>query len=315
VTQHAALFADGGAAAHLQDGDVVAVARQASADPLQDDLLLGAVWSGGASAGFSGIGAAFSTKGNPGLGGFVDAAQLVFLGQDNKHYGSVWTAGLFAPTGPVPAGMVQVQAFGPSAATITTNGNDAYAAYAGDDEHVYYVWKTGPGGSWAASSQVPSGLVKNALPPAIVLDGAGKVYFFFVRKVDAKVAFVTLTTPQMTWSAETLVDANALTQGAVTATRTSTGDVLVAWHGYNDEGLYFARGDEAGFSVPAAIELPAGASTLPVAVSGVAGADAEVLYGVGGNTARHARLTGAQWDITSIAGVTAVSFVAATATE
>jgi hypothetical protein len=169
----------------------------------------------------------------------------VFVGQDNKHYGSVWTAGLFAPTGPVPAGMVQVQAFGPSAATITTNGNDAYAAYAGDDEHVYYVWKTGPGGSWAASSQVPSGLVKNALPPAIVLDGAGKVYFFFVRKVDAKVAFVTLTTPQMTWSAETLVDANALTQGAVTATRTSTGDVLVAWHGYNDEGLYFARGERS----------------------------------------------------------------------
>lgn len=315
VVPHPSLFADEGAATALQNGDVLVVARQASLDPLQDDLLLGALWSGGAGAGFSGIGAAFSAKGRPALGGFVDTAELVFLGQDNKHYGCVWNAGVFAPPGPVPAGMVQIQAFGPSPATIATNGSTTYAAYAGNDEQLYYVSKTSPGGAWMPSSLVPTSLVKNALPPALVVDPSGHVYFFYVRKNDAKVAFVKLIVPQMAWSAESLVDTNALTMSPVTAALTATGDVLVAWHGYNDDGLYFTRGSDAGFAVPAAIEVPAGTSTAPLALGGVAGADAEVLYGTGGNTARHARLVGAQWDISSIPGITALTFVAATRVE
>ncbi len=309
VTAYPTVFTDAGAATGLQGGGVVLAARQSTLDAL-DDLVLGASYSGGAFSGFSTLGANVFTAGRPALAGVIDTADLFFLGKDNKHYVSLFSLGGFGAPGSVPAGNVGVQAFGPSPASAATEGVATYAAYAGDDAHIYYVSKASPGSALTTSSQVPTSLVKNNLPPAVVADGANKVYFFYVRQSDAVICYVTLTFPQVTFGPETAIFANAITQTAVAATLSSTGDIVVAWRGYSDDGVFFSRGDSAGFSAPAAADQPGQTTSAPVLTRGAGGNDAELFYVIGSSTVQHGRLLGSTWALSPISMGPSATFVA-----
>lgn len=310
VTAYPTVYTDAGAATGLQDGSVVLAARQATLDAL-DDLVLGASYTSGSFSGFSTLGASVFTAGRPALGGYIDTADLFFLGKDSKHYHALFSMGGFGAPGSVPAGNAGVQAFGPSPASTTTDGAASYAAYAGDDAHVYYVGKSSAGGAFSPSAQVPTSLVKNNLPPAVVADGANKLYFFYVRQSDAVICYVTLTFPQVTFGAETAIHANAITQTAVAATLSSTGDIVVAWRGYSDDGVFFSRGNSAGFAAPAAVDQPGQTTTEPVLSKGVGGNDAEVFYVIGSSTVQHGRLMGSAWTLSPVSMGPSATFVAA----
>ena len=232
----------------------------------------------------------------PGLASVADTATLAFLGTDNKHYTSLFTNGAWSPFGPLPAGMVQLQAFGPSAATLASGTVETYAVYAGDDARIYYSSKSSPGGAWQASSLASPPAVVNTLTPAALVDDQGDLVLAYVRKADGKIAVAKLITPQNAWTTETIVSAQAITASEIALLRTDAGAYYLAWKGFGNQGIYAVRGTaDDKWGTPFTIQEPMTASQPPALARGALGADAELVYVTGGKL-RHARLVGDKVD-------------------
>ena len=232
----------------------------------------------------------------PGLASVADTATLAFLGTDNKHYTSLFTNGAWSPFGPLPAGMVQLQAFGPSAATLASGTVETYAVYAGDDARIYYSSKSSPGGAWQASSLASPPAVVNTLTPAALVDDQGDLVLAYVRKADGKIGVAKLITPQNTWTTETIVHAQAITASEIALLRTDAGAYYLAWKGFGNQGIYAVRGTaDDKWGTPFTIQEPMTASQPPALARGALGADAELVYVTGGKL-RHARLVGDKVD-------------------
>jgi hypothetical protein len=303
-----------GAAVTPYLGGALAIGRRVSGLPGENDQLMWSLWMPGSGFGpVSPVNGATFAKGVPALGSFGFAALALWLGTDNKHHYSQFENGLFSPTGFVPAGMVQNPAFGPSAAALsnTVGANAISAVYAGDDGKAYHVDKLGPGGSWAPSSQVVGSTVDNTVAPAAIIDAANDLLVFYVRQSDKRLCMNKLTTPQNTWGVEQVLHQDALSAQSPSVTLTSTGDILVAWHGFNDEGVYFLRGNDGAWGAPVTVATPLTPTTRPIALRGLAGADAEIVYATGGKL-KHARVSGAMAVVSEAPVQTNVTSVAAT---
>jgi len=280
-----------GALAPFGNGGLL-VARRQSATPADDNELFWSIWVPG--AGFTAaqkVGNFGFAKDGPAVAPHGVAALTTFLGTDNKHYYAQLENGAFGPFSPIPATM-STQAFGPSAAALAPQGAaGVYGVYAGDNGSLYYVFKSGPGASWSTSSAVSGSPVVNTITPATLVDAADDLLMFYVRQSDGKICLVKLTTPQNSFTTEEVLNANAITSMSPSVARTKTGDYIVAWHGYNGNGIYFLRGKEGAWGTPVTVETPATATSAPVALGGLSGADAEILYTSGGSL-RHARVSG-----------------------
>lgn len=291
----------------------LAVGRRVSGLPNENDQLMGSIWKPGIGFGaVTPVNAGSYTIGVPALGSFGFAALAVWVSNDNKHYYTQFENGNVSPSTFLPAGMPQQQAFGPSAPTLATSPSSATVAvvYAGADSHAYHAEKNGPGSQWTPSGIVPGSLIENTIPPVALVDSTG-IQVFYVRQSDKRICLMKYTMPQNFWSAEEVLHANAITGMSPSVTVTTLGDVLVTWHGFNNEGLYFLRGTTGAWGAPVAIEVPATKSTRPIAVRGLAGADTELVYATGGKL-KHARVNGGAAVITPTPVQSNVTNVAAT---
>jgi hypothetical protein len=293
------------------DGGAITVARRLSNNPpMGDDELFWAKWTPG--AGFGGVTSLnkFALDG-PALAPHGVATMLTALDNQNKHVFAQFEAGVFGPFGAVPAGMPASQAFGPSGSALAATGPASlYLAYAGGDSQLYYSSKAGPGSVWSPSSGSPTSLLANAISPSIFVDGAGDVHFFYVRQSDGRLCTITLLTPQNAWSGEEVVHQDAITGQSPSAAMLPGGDYLVAWHGFNNTGIYFSRHTAGAWTAPATVEVPAMSSSAPVVVTGLGGADAEILYTADAKL-RWARVTGTTASFGPAPGVFNVTTLAA----
>lgn len=293
------------------EGGALAVLRYLSFNPpMGDNELWVASWTAVGGFGASAPTGAFA-KDAPALAPHGVATMLAVLDTTNKHVFAQHEAGQLGPFGPVPAGMPGSQAFGPSGPALVPFGAaSVYISYSGDDEKLYMSVKSGPGGAWTPSQQVPVSLTVNAHTPAVVVDGADDLHLFHVRKSDGRVCTASLITPQNAWNPEEAVHTDAITNRSPAAALLPNGDILVAWHGFDNNGIYFSRRQGGVWSAPVTVEEPAMPSSAPVVVVGLGGADAEILYTAGAKL-RWARVSGTTATFGPDPGVSNVSSLAA----
>ncbi len=294
----------------------MAVVRRTSAKADEIDELYYARWLTKDPALFataSQVGAFGFAKGSVSLAAVDDTVDLGFLGTDNKHYTALYNPVLWAPFGKLPAGMVQNQAFGPSPVTLAANSPETYAVYAGDDAQLYYSHKAAPGSAWEASSGAPALDVLSTVSPVAIVDDQADLVIAYVRK-DGQLALIKLLTPMNAWTKEALVHPQALTGSAIALQRLDAGGYVLAWRGFDTQGIYLARSSGDAFDkwdAPVTVEVPKLTSTPPELVPGV-GAELEILFTTGAKL-RHARLSGGQLVApVDVPGIVAATTVAAT---
>jgi hypothetical protein len=186
-----------------------------------------------------------------------------------------------------------------------------YAVYAGDNAQLYYSYKAGAGSAWGPSTQAPTSTVINTIRPFAFVDAAMDLRIVYVRQSDNRICMVKLVTPQNSWTTEDAIATAATSKRPTAAEVTPGGDIVIAYHGLMNEGIYFVRGKDGAFASVATVELPAGTSSAPVVVRGLSGSDAEILYATGGKM-RHARVNGMTVMTSDVPGLTGVTTVAAT---
>jgi hypothetical protein len=294
-------------------GGALAVVRRASIVPEENNELFWTTWTKANG---------FSTPTKVGTFGFAldgpstapagIASVMTFLGTDNKHYFAQNDNGtMFGNFGPIPAGMVQIQAFGPSATTLASDGVGVYAVYAGDNSQLYYSYKSGPGGAWGPSTQAPTMPVVNSIRPFAFVDAAQDLRIVYIRQSDNRICTIKLITPQNAWSTEEAIPSTNTAKQPSAAEVSPGGDIIVAFHAQANEGIYFVRGKDGMYGPITTVEIPAGTSSRPVVTKGLSGAEAEILYATGGKL-RHARVNGNAASTADVGGLTNVTNVAAT---
>lgn len=294
-------------------GGAMAVLRRASAKPDEQNELYHARWSDKDPAlfgMFNKVGAFGFAKDGPAIASVADTVTLAFLGTDNKHYTALHSNDAWAVFTPLPAGMVNMQAFGPSAAGLAAGlMSDTYAFYTGDDARIYYSSKASPGGAWAASQATPPASVLGT--PVGVVDDQADLILAYVRKTDGKLALIKLITPMNAWSKEVVVHPDAITGSAIAFVRADAGGYALAWRGFDNDGIYLATAETFDvWAAPMTVEVPKTTTSAPTLVPGVLGAEVEVLYTAGGKL-RHARVADgklvAPVDVPGVAGATNVA--------
>ncbi len=295
-------------------GGALAVYRRSSGVADENNELYWTNWTKASGFGTPAkVGVFGFAKDGPATAAAGVASVITFLGTDNKHYFSQNADGIsFGPFGPVPAGMVQNQAFGPSATKLANDGvAGVYAVYAGDDSRLYYSYKISPGGAWGPSTQAPTSLVVNAMRPFAFVDAEMDLRIIYVRQTDNRICMVKLVTPQNTWTAEEPIATAATAHEPAAAEVAPGGDIVIAYHGLLNEGIYFVRGKDGAFGGITAVEVPLGPSSAPVVTRGLSGADAEIVYATGGKL-RHARVNGNAAVVSDVPGLANVADVSAT---
>ncbi len=264
-------------------GGAIAAVRRNSMVPAENNELFRAAYM--PASGFSmpqQVGAFGFAADGPALASFGFGALLfTFLGTDNQHYFTQYNGMSFDAFAPVPGGLPGTQAFGPMATALAQSPiKGIYAVYAGDNEALYYVFKNDPGSTFTFSSGIPSSPVVNTIVPAAIVDQNDDLLVFYVRKSDGRICMVKLITPQNAFSAEEELHPNAITAGSPSVTKTSAGDYLIAWHGFNNNGIYFLRGSEGMWGAPVTVIQPNAQTSLPAVQSGLSGAEADIVFGL-----------------------------------
>jgi cysteine-rich repeat protein len=291
----------------------LAVIRRSSAVQSEHQELYSAAWVPGDVTPFATttqVSPDSHTPDRPSLAAVADTVTLAYLGLDNKHFAALHTDNGWAAPVKLPAGQLDIQAFGPTAATVVPGTVETYAIYTGDDARIYYSMKSSPGGAWAASTATPPASVLGR--PVGVVDPADDLVIAYVRKADGKLALIKLLTPQNAWSKEIVVHPQAITGGDISLARLDDGRYAVAWRGYDTEGIYLAlAADFDQWAAPQEVDLPAATTTPPLLVPGTTGADLEILYTAGGKL-RHVRVTAdTVGDPADIPGISKATTVAA----
>lgn len=291
----------------------LAVIRRSSAVPAEHQELYSATWAPGDADPLT-----MTTKvspdshglDRPSLAAVADTVTLAYLGLDNKHFAALHTDNGWAAPVKIPAGQLDIQAFGPTGATLVPGSVETYAIYTGDDARIYYSMKSSPGGAWAASTATPPASVLGR--PVGVVDPENDLVIAYLRKADGKLALIKLITPQNAWSKEVIVHPQAITGGDISLARLDDGRYALAWRGYDTEGIYLAlAADFDQWAAPQEVDLPAATTTPPLLIPGTTGADLEILYTAGGKL-RHVRVTGDTLaDPADIPGISKATTVAA----
>lgn len=267
-------------------------------------------WTPGAWTAFAAVAAGVTTRAAPSLSGSGTVANLVFHGDDFKHYyGSHLSS--WAPVAEPVGGTVN-QSFGPSPAGIAAIGTDAVVAYAGNNHDLYDQTRTG--GAWQAAVGHNLGDAVTLTPAIAALTAGPDLMIAFVRTTDARIVYTTRS--GATWSAPAPIDTNALSNDPVSLAALPGGEAVLVYRGQNGK-TYWSRYDPAGSPV---WSTPTGLSatnfdtpSTPAVVAGVSGADAEVVFVNGTTTGalNHARLSGTTWSAPVVIGGSGLTRVAA----
>lgn len=265
------------------------------------------IWAPGSFQAFTSIAGAVTTKAAPSIAASGSRADVVFLGDNNKHYFAANT-GAWSPTADAIGG-VALQSTGLTPAAVTAIGSDTLVAFAGDNGDLYD--QTRSGGAWLPASGHSLGNTV-ALTPAIIALTAGPTRMIaYVRSTDAKILFTTRT--GNVWTTPALIDAGSFTKDPVALAALPGGEAVLAFRGL-DEKLYFSRYTPGGspvWSLPGPVVANVTSPSRPALAAGVGGFDAEVGFINGADSkAYHARLTGLTWSAPTVVGGTSLTTVA-----
>jgi hypothetical protein len=222
-------------------------------------------------------------KKGPSLSPTSTGARVVYTIGNDTLFTSVFSGASFGTASPLTNDpSAPLSAASPSAALSSKDSSEG-SVHAGTNEGVYFA----PIGG--ASTAVVGAGSKTFASPALVFDAAGQPVVFFVRNTDSQVCVTVRKSGN--WTNPLPVAANAFTDRGPAATRTSTGELVVVWHGLGKEGIYLAHSSsgDAGWGTGSTVsaEETAIAST-PTVFAGPSGA-AEILF-VRGGVAHHGRL-------------------------
>lgn len=234
---------------------------------------------------FSDVGNNSLTRGQPGLAASSGGAHhLVFQGEDYKYYssqfgGASWT---------LPASVGTPQAFGPLAPAIAARGAGYAIAYRGDNGRLI---TQNFSGAWDGGVDHGAGSEVGNIPPAVAGRAAGFVVVF--APVDAQQALKwTAGLNSASWSAPASLP-GPVTDRAFAVTATSTGDVVAAWVGRDDQKLYAAVLSAGSWS--SSVEVDAFSQAGPPALAPGVGTNRAELVFLRGNAMQHASLVGSDW--------------------
>ena len=234
------------------------------------------------------VGASITTRATPAMVANAATAFAVFHGDDFMHYFAAYTASFNPSNEPVGS----PQSFGPSSASVTLDGADVVALYAGSNGDLYDQRRSG--GAWQAASAHGLGDVV-ALTPAVVTLDSGALLAVYVDKTTSSLMFS--VRESSTWSAPTAVT-GALSQDPVSLAALPSDQAMAAFRGTNGQ-VYAMTFDLAGsaFSAPAAIASPNPTTpSTPAVAAGIDGAVAELAFVDGASGAvHHARWSGTTW--------------------
>ena len=266
-------------------------------------------WSPGAWTSFSALSANVIARAAPALSASGAAVSLAFQGADYKHYFGAHLAS-WSPNNE-PVGGTANQSFGPSPASIATLGADAILAFAGNDHDLYE--QTRSGGAWQGAHGHGLGDALLLAPTIVALTSGPDLMIAFVRSSDARVVYTTRT--GSAWTAPAPIDANALSDEAVSLAALPGGGAVLAYRGQNGKAYWsrYAPTPSPSWTPPAGITATNYSTPSPPAVApGVSGADAEMVF-IDGATgaANHARLTGTTWSTPMPIGGSGLTRVAA----
>lgn len=295
---------DRAALAALPAGNVGVAVRRADGELVWSQGVPGAALSPPVTVGAASLGA-------PALVGQGSGAMLVWLGADHKHAWASVSGGSVGAASAIPGGTAGDQAFGPSPpAAAGYGGGGVFAAYVGDDGKPYLVdWPGGGAGFGVSTALAPAAPAQKAIGPVALGEEMNDVYY--VRQSDGRICLNRVSGASQV-GVEVLHDL-AITGETPSAARASNGEVVVAWHGFDDGGIYFLRGKPGAWGAPVTVDLPAQATTAPVVTAGLSGADAELVYLRGGKLV-HARIAAgkviATEEVSQVSGATSLAAVA-----
>jgi hypothetical protein len=264
-------------------------------------------WAPGSFQAFTSIANLETTQAAPSIVASGTRADVVFLGDNNKHYYAAHVA-TWSPTAEAVGG-VAAQSFGPSAAGVAAIGSDTIVAYAGNNGDLFDQTRTG--GAWLAAVPHNLGNVV-ALTPAIITPTTGPALMVvYVRSTDSAILFTTRT--GNVWTAPTVVDAGSFTADPVGLAALPSGEAILAFRGLN-QGIYFTRYNPLGaplWSPPQPLATPnVTTPSRPALAPGVGGVDAEIAFvNAVDSKAYHARLTGLTWSAPALVGGTSLTTI------
>jgi hypothetical protein len=288
-----------------------------------DQSLVYATWAAG-SAGANGTWAPFAAVSTgvttlevPGITTSGSSVLVAFLGTNNDHYFTSFTAGAWSSVAAVEP-TAGSQASGPTPGGI--------AAVAGDATIAYFANTTNQATSQelTTSWQVPVTIDTNAsdesyvaTPSIVALNGgAAELLVAFIRQSDGEILFATQTGGA--WSTPAAIP------GATAPSATSYGPVervglaalpnggaILAWRDRTTSGIFYSLYSGTWSAAPIAFSTPnITLSAAPAVAHGVAGATAEMAFVGSSGAAFHARLIGGTWTTPVMVGGTTLSHVA-----
>jgi hypothetical protein len=266
------------------------------------------IWTPGTWSAPAAIAAGVTSRASPALTASQSSAQLVFHGDDFKHYFAEHQTA-WAPTAET-IGITGNQSFGPSPGTVAALGADTIFAFAGQDGDLYDQTRTG--GSWGAASGHGLVAALNQTPTITKLTAGGELMIAYVRSSDSRI--LTTVRSAGTWSTPAPVDPNAFTGDPVSLAALSNGQVLLVYRGI-DSNIYWSlySGSPGTWSVPVALASPNFSTpSVPAVVPGIRGADAELVFIDGAtNVLKHTRLSGTTWSAPLTVGGSSLTGVGA----
>jgi hypothetical protein len=285
----------------------LALVRRSDAGQATDDQLWSAAWTAaGGYAPFAAITGPVVASGGISLGASGALARAVFQ-KSSVNLAIAAQGGTFGATEPLlDANSNPASSTAPPVVVVI--GSETWAAYPGFDEGLYVLHHDG--NSWSKASGVPGAGTKASVTPGIAVSKAGSPMLAFSRNTDANVCVV--SHDGGAWSApDCIPTALTLVQPAMTVN--AAGDLFVAWHGSNNEGIYTARkpGGAGAWSNVVVVDTAAEPAGPPSLSSGIAGADAELLY-VRAGVLRHARLSAGASTLPIVVGGASLTELAST---
>jgi hypothetical protein len=245
-------------------------------------------FDGSSWAATANVGASITTRATPAMAANAATAFAVFHGDDFMHYFAAYTASFNPSNEPVGS----PQSFGPSSASVTLDGSDVLALYAGSNGDLYDQRRSG--GAWQPASAHALGDVV-ALTPAVVALESGAILVVYVNKTTSTLTFSVRDTN--VWSAPIAI-AGALSNDPVAVASLPGDQAMAAFRGTNGQ-VYAMTFDLAGpaFSAPTAIASPNPTTpSTPAVAAGIDGSVAELAFVDGASGAvHHVRWSGTTW--------------------
>lgn len=279
----------------VSDTLAIGVFRDATTGALSFVKHNGASWTAPA-----GISMGVTTQAAPSLAIRGAAVDVVFHGDDFKHYFASYS-GAWAPTAEQVKPVGQDQSFGPTAGAVAVVGQELALAFPGGDGKLYHQSRTL--GAWKGAAAHDASDCEHT-PALVALDQGPELLLAYVRKADKKLMFATRKAG--TWSAPAVLETNSFSSEPPRVTALPGGEALIVFRG--TDGKPYTSRYEPSKSPPWSLPKPIAAmnptvASVPAVTRGVDGHVAELAYVGTDGKAYHASFDGVAWSMpTSVAG-------------